>query len=175
LTSRQHARTHGQKAVEPSNASTKTGTAKEDGGLTSGDIDAVKKLPVEPLTTDQKQKPSKTTGKHLSKTSTKKASGAATTKPSGKTAAKSAPAQNNEAAEQIGQQIMQGLIQYGIGSALSSGSGRSNSHRGDGGRTTMNRSSGNKATSKTTTTAPAAGGGAGKSYLFQGFTVNPGR
>jgi hypothetical protein len=175
LTSRQHARTHGQKAVEPSNASTKTGAAKGGGGLTSGDIDNIKNLPVEPLTTDQKKKSSKATAKHPPKTSTKKASSADTKKSTGKTATKSAPAQNNEAAEQIGQQIMQGLIQYGIGSALSSGNGRSNSHRGDGGRTTMNRSSGNKATSKTTTTAPAAGGGAGKSYLFQGFTVNPGR
>jgi hypothetical protein len=149
--------------------------AKGGGGLTSGDVDRIKDLPIEPLRSEQKQKPSKTTTKHLSKTSTRKASGAGTTKSTGKAATKSAPVQNNEAAEQVGQQILQGAIQYGIGSALSSGSGHSNSHRGDGGRTTINRSSGNKATSKTTTTAPAAGGGAGKSYLFQGFTVNPGR
>jgi hypothetical protein len=115
------------------------------------------------------------TNKKPSKTTAQKSKAATTSK----AAAKSAPAQTNDAANQIGQQIMQGLIQggiqYGIGSALGSGSGHGNAHRGDGGRTTMNRSGGNKATSKTTTTAPAAGGGAGKSYLFQGFTVNPGR
>jgi hypothetical protein len=109
--------------------------------------------------------------------STKKAAGGST---GNKTVKQQAPAtggQGNEAAQQLGNQILQGVIQSGINSAIGRvmGGGGDRRSQGNGGQTMKKPNTLTVKQPTTTSTQPSGGNAPSGPILFQGYTYTPSR
>jgi hypothetical protein len=158
-------------------AAEKASILKQLAGLNQRDIDNIKNLPIDPLSDNHKQKSSTAATKApAAKSTNQKAASGSTTKRPANPVRQAAQPKPSPLESQIGQQILQGVIQggiqYGLGQIGGGGGHRQPVHQ------PAARTSGGGQKQQGATNvqqaAPVTSGGAGKSYLFQGFT-GPGR